>query len=45
MSVNLKQTDTNTLRLEDGAASTSSTATLQELAEFGRGTSDLDIIS
>lgn len=43
MSVNLKQTDTNTLQLIDGAASTSSTATLVENAEFGRGTSDLDI--
>lgn len=43
MSVNLQQTDTNTLKLQDGAASSSSTATLVEVAEFGRGTTDPDI--
>lgn len=43
MSVNIKQTDTNTIQFVDGAASTSSTAPLVENAEFGRGSSDLDI--
>ena len=43
MSINIKQKDDNTIQLVDGAASTSSTATLQEVATFGRGTSDLDI--
>lgn len=43
MSVNLQQTDTNKLRLQDGDSRTSGTATLQEVAEFGRGTTDIDI--
>jgi hypothetical protein len=43
MSLNIKQTDTNTLQLVDGAASTASTATLQEVVTFGRGATDLDI--
>jgi hypothetical protein len=43
MSVNIKQTDTNTIQFIDGAESTSSTATLVENAEIGRGASDLDI--
>ena len=37
------QTETNTLKLDDGAASTSSTAPLKELIEFGRSTTDPDI--
>lgn len=42
MSVNLQQTDTNKLKLQDGADGSAS-APLVEIAEFGRGASDKDI--
>lgn len=43
MAVNIIQKDTNVMQLRDGDSRTSGTATLQEVAEFGRGTSDIDI--
>jgi hypothetical protein len=42
MSINLIQTDTNKLKLDDGADGSAS-APLVEIAEFGRGSGDKDI--
>lgn len=43
MAQNIVQKDDGTVQIQDGASSTSSTATLQEVMEIGRGTTDLDI--